>query len=322
MNLLLNIINTKKVIIPGVNIKEMAPLAAFVSPKDLIVTISLISILSQISETFRYKLELKEIQNIPSVKFYSKIINNCTSTISLSTTFSIAKSLGPELEILSSLNTSERYQFIYLLKKSIINEKISGRISSKSRIFQDPFELLRYRKGLSMQTRSIMLATAIFLPNSITIGLPINQINIELILESAYKIWAYWGFSYEEFDFLLRKEAMYNFNSLKKKNHQITPNTIKDSVRIVFLSTLKEIASFEDKIEFSEDNVLFKTNENLTLLEKDFGFINRTMPDIPENFSNFDYNLEDKLIRVAFNQRKNLNYNTKNFIRSSLRKEP
>ena len=308
-------VNTRKIIIPGINVKELAPLASLISPKDLIVSMSLISILAQISETFQNTLELKEIQRIPSIKFYSKIINNSTATISLTTTFSIAKSIGPELEILSSLNINERYHFLYLLKKSIINEKASGHISSKSKIFSDPFELLRYRKGLSLQSRSIMIATSLFLPHSLVLGLPINKINIDVIIESAYQTWSYWGFSYEEFEFLLRKEALYYSKSLEYKNYFEKPNDIKDAVRILFQSTLRELNAFEDEINFSEDNLFFKTNENLTPLEKDFGFIRRSMPEIPESIANFDYDLEDKLIRLAFNQRKNLSFSKENFFK-------
>jgi hypothetical protein len=298
------ILKMKKIVIPGINVKDLSPLASLVSPKELVITMSLISILSQISDNLRNNLELKDIQNIPSVNFYSKIINNSTSTVSLTTLFSMSKSLGPELEILSSMNTTERLHFLYLLKKSIINEKVAGRISSKSRMFNDPFELLRYRKGLSLQSRSIMLATAIFLPHSIVLGLSINQINIDWIITSAQIVWSYWGLSLEEFEYLLRKEALCYLKTVNRKNDVTIPATLKDSIRILFLSTIREFTFFEDKLIFNEDNVLLKSNENLTLLEKEFGFINRPFPNLPDNISNFDYDLEDKLIRVAFNQRK------------------
>ena len=96
-------------------------------------------------------------------------------TVSLSTIYSISKTLGPELEILSNLNITERFHFLYLLKKSIINENVIGRITSKSKIFNDPFELLRYRKGVSLQSRSLMLATSLFLPHSIVMGLYLKK---------------------------------------------------------------------------------------------------------------------------------------------------
>lgn len=311
----LSISKSKKIIIPGINIKDITPLASLISPKEVVITMSLISIIAQISENLRSNLDVKEIQKVPSVKFYSKLINNSTSTISLSTIFSIAKTIGPELEILSSLNNTERFHLLYLLKKSIINERIAGRISSKTKVFTDPFELLRYRKGLSLQTRSIMLATALFMPHSIVLGIPINQIDINVILESSRILWSYWGLTIEEFEFLLRKEAIYHLKSLGYPKFFDHPNNPKDCVRILFFSTLKELAFFNDKLVFTEDNVLFKSNNNLCLLEKDFAFIDRLIPDLPDSISEFDYDLEDKLIRLAFNQRKDVTFSVENFVK-------
>ena len=225
-------------------------------------------------------------------------------TVSLSTIYSISKTLGPELEILSNLNITERFHFLYLLKKSIINENVIGRITSKSKIFNDPFELLRYRKGVSLQSRSLMLATSLFLPHSIVMGLSVDQVNIDIILDSSRNMWCYWGLAIEEFEFLLRKDAVSFFKLLQLDGYLNFPTNSEDSLRVLLFSTLREFSFFSDKLIFNEDNILFKTDNNLTNLEKDFGFISRSFPDSPESFSFIDYDLEDKLIRVALSQRK------------------
>ena len=72
MNIFLNVLKVKKILIPGINIKDISPLAFLISPKELVVTMSLIVILSQISDNLKYNLEIKEIQRVPSVNFYSK----------------------------------------------------------------------------------------------------------------------------------------------------------------------------------------------------------------------------------------------------------
>jgi hypothetical protein len=102
----------------------------------------------------------------------------------LSAIFSISKTLGPELETLSILNRKERIIFLQSLQKNILNDKISGSISSSNHIYSNSYELQSYRKALSFQFRSIMVASPLLLPNSIVTGISINSISICVSMNS------------------------------------------------------------------------------------------------------------------------------------------
>lgn len=152
---------SRKILIPGINIKELKPLYNLVSPKDLVISMIVPALVAQISQDLQGILPSREIQQLDSVKFYSKVILNGSSIISFTTLQAIAKTLGPELETLSLLNPQERLNYIRSLQLSLIKEKGPCKIFSKNQFISDPSALLSHRKGLSLQFRSILFATAV-----------------------------------------------------------------------------------------------------------------------------------------------------------------
>lgn len=71
-------------------------------------------------------LNSRDVQKLSSVKFYSKVVSFGSSFLSLSVVNSLSKTLGPELEFLSSLNNLERFYFLNSLKDRLIKEKSFG----------------------------------------------------------------------------------------------------------------------------------------------------------------------------------------------------
>jgi hypothetical protein len=223
----------------------------------------------------------------------------------LSSLFAISRTLGPELEALSILNPDERIVFLRSLQKNILNDKISGRISSGSRIYSDPFELYSYRRALSFQCRSIMSVTPILLPHSIVTGVSVSAISINLIVESCKLLWVFLGLDPEEFHFRLRKDSFISFDNFENFFSVFKePKDDFDSCRILFFSEIKNNLLFDDFLVFKDDCIVIRTKDNLTLLEKELGFIKRDMPDFPKRVFVSDDCLKHDLIRVAIDQRK------------------
>lgn len=299
-----------RVILPFFVSKDIKPVSFLLSPKDLVVCLSIICIMAQISDNLKGILSFRDIQKMPSVKIYSKILSTGISSLSLSSVFAISKTLGPELESLSLLSLSERIIFLRSLYTSVIYQKVPSRLSNSSRIFVDPFELLMYRKGLALQCRSVFSATSIFLPHSLVIGIPIKNVGIELIVESARYLWTSWGLEDSEFDFFLLKDAWNYFLNYPKSNCLAKPNDIYESCKILVFSEFCKIFDVDTEVFFDKDPFVFKSidnGQNLTTLEKEFGFFHRTFPIVtPEVFIS-DSLLKDDILRLALDQRKTYN---------------
>lgn len=236
--------------------------------------------------------------------------------MTLSFIVSISKTLGPELEVLSLLNVSQRIDFLKNLLAKLISEKGPSKISHKSNIFFDSFDLSKHRRGLALQFRSTLIATPIFSPHNIVLGLPINQIDLSIILESSRLIWLSLGLDLAEFDFLLRKESLIVFNRFNKVNNCLffpsEPKNLYESIRLLVYFEIKNFVEFENCLVFCDDLVVLKGESNLSLLETELGFFQRPVPDIPLDFFVSDYQLKDILIRAAIDQRKNHSLNIQN----------
>lgn len=306
--------NSKKVLIPGVNIRTIFPVSYLLTPKELIIPMALVCLLAQLSSNLKGILDFKEIQQLPSVKFYSKGLMSGYSSLGLTTVYSLSKTLGADLETLSTLNSRERIYFLQALKKSILNEKVNGNIISNYSTFKDPYLLLKFRKGLALQSRSIMVATSIFLPHSLVTGLSIDQVDLNVILNSSRLLWSYLSLPEEEFDFLLKKEA-YSYLSLKDLEFTdffSLPLNVSDSFRIIIFSEFEKFLSLFKGLVFEEDYVLLRSENNLTRLENDFKFIKRLVPNFPNEIFLSSDDLSSDLIRVAVNQRKEHIFNLGN----------
>lgn len=299
-------ISSKKVVIPGINIRNFLPLSTLLTPKELIVTMSLSSLLAQVSINLKGVLDSKEIAQLPSVKFYSKLLICGTSSLSLNALYALSKTLGVELEVISTLQNNERFNYLRNLQKSISVQRVSSNILSKYKTFNDPYQVLKFRKGLSLQSRSVIVASSIFLPHSIVFGLPIDKVDITIILNSCKAIWLSLSLQEEEFDFLLKKEAYFYLSSsgLRFKELFNFPLKNSDCVRLLLLSEFELFNAYKDNLSFDEDYIILRSENNLTLLESDFRFIKRLIPSFPDDVLLSDYDLSNNLVRVAINQRR------------------
>lgn len=297
-------LNSRRVIFPFLVSKDIKPVAFLLSPRDLLVTLCLIVLLAQVSDNLKSVLSFKEIQRLSSVKFYAKHLSSGISSLSVSSAFAISKTLGPDLETLSVLTSQERIQFLRFLHLNLFSDRLKSVSLNKSLVFVDPIDLMIYRKGLALQCRSIFSATPIFLPHSIVAGLPVKNVDLNLILDSCRELWLSWGLEQSEFDFSLRKDALKfyltNFNSIPF----LEPVNIYQSCKILLFSEFSSALKFDNKISFEKDFVFFKTSSNLTALEEEFGFFFRPFPRFSKDFFLTSLHLKDDIIRLASDQRK------------------
>nr|AYQ93429.1 maturase [Lepocinclis tripteris] len=297
-SLFMSVLRVKKVILPGVNIKSLRSVSSLLSPSDLIIPFFFISVIGQLVFNLKDVLSLKEIQTLPSVKLYSKVLLAGFSTISFSILYSLSNTLGWELETLSLLNVRERIKFIENLKRNLIFDTGEARIYSKRSILFDPILLSKHRRGLSIQFRSLLVSTSIFSFNSIVFGLSIKEIDLGIILESSKLIWLSLGLNFEEFDFYLRKQSS---SLVKKFRYQYTffPNIfdLKECLRILVYFELKSFYTFSSSLNFVDDDVVLRSSSNLTLLEKEIGFIFRELPSL--SLDNRIINSTDDLILTS-----------------------
>nr|YP_010700503.1 putative group II intron reverse transcriptase/maturase mat5 [Strombomonas costata]WCH63641.1 putative group II intron reverse transcriptase/maturase mat5 [Strombomonas costata] len=300
-------INAKRVLLPFIKTKDLRPVSNLLSPSNLLVPMSLIVILGQITENLKGILIPKDIQQIPSVKLYTKVLNIGYNSVALSAINSISKTLGPELETLSVLNVQQRLNYLKDLQNRIILDRGPGRISTKSSIFYDSFELAKHRRGLSMQCRSVLVASPIYATNTLVIGLPINQVDIKTIVDSCKLIWGFLGLDYDEFDFLARKHALSCYKNIYGNEVLGIPDDIYNALKIIVLSELRHATGFDGKFLIHDDSIVLNCDSNLTLVENEFLFIRRTLPELPKDVFISDYELKDGILRAAIEQRRNYN---------------
>nr|YP_009145437.1 maturase [Monomorphina parapyrum]AKL78911.1 maturase [Monomorphina parapyrum] len=317
MNIFNNTIKFNKILLPRLQAKSLKPLASLISPKSILITMLLISILSQITDNLKSILSLKDIQKLPSVKTYIKAISLGISSLSLSAIFSLSKTLGPELEILSVLNPTERLIFLREIQKKIINDRGPGKICSKYYTTSDSLKLARHRKGISMQYRSLLVSTSIFASNSIVQGISVKQINLDNVIYSSKLFWISMGLEEHDFEFLIKKEALVLFNSRCFPFFVKEPKTLRDALIIILYSEFKSIFDFKENLVFDEDEtVLVNDDNNLVLLEKELGFISRLYPSFVEEFSIPKIEMADSLVRMSLDQRKSQGMKLSNILKN------
>jgi hypothetical protein len=54
----------KRVLFPGINVKDLKSVSFLLSPRDLVVPLSIVAILAQVSDNIRGLLNYKEIQKL------------------------------------------------------------------------------------------------------------------------------------------------------------------------------------------------------------------------------------------------------------------
>jgi hypothetical protein len=304
---LVSLVKPRKILLPGILSKDIKPIASLLKPSNLVIPILLVSLLAQFSDNLKGVLVAKDIQNLYSVKIYKKAIFSGFNCVSLSVLYSISKTLGSELESLSVLDVSERIEFLKTLQLRLIFDKGPAKIDFRNQVLFNPLEIIKHRKGLAVQTRSVMIANSIFSPNSIVFGFPVSSINLNLVLESSKTIWTSLGLLPEDFDFLLRKDAIKCFNDLVKGQEELLvtfPYGNVEALKVLFYYEMKGLIGFKQIINCTMDNIILKTSDNLVSLEKELGFIKRDFPNLPADMFVSDKELDDTLLRVALDQRR------------------
>ena len=265
----------KKVILPGLEIKELKLLNKFIFPSNIVVPMFFISLIAQISDSMKDFVNVKDIQQIFSVKLYSKVLYSSLNTNYLTALQSIAKTLSFEFSILSVLSVRERILFINNLVNRVLFTKGQARVYLKDTILRDPKILLNHRRGLSLQTRSIMSSVPLFSPYSICLGISVRDISIVTIIDSARELWISLGLENDEFDFALYKQAYLLYFSLSLHTFFSKPISLEDCIRILIYVEINNLVLFEKSLIFVEDNILLRGNNNLTVLEQFLGFLQR-----------------------------------------------
>lgn len=297
----------KRIILPFFASKEIKPVSFLLSPKDLVLCMTLSILLAQLADGLKGLYSLVDIQRINSVKVYSKLISTGFSSRSLSSIYAISKTLGPDLESLSLLSSNERIHFIRSLHSNLIYNQLSWHLSDFSSVYTDPLQLFSYRKGLALQCRSVFAATPVFLPYSLVLGAPVSNVDLKLIIDSARFLWCYSGLDELEFDFILHKEALKFYvnekNSFIRTRYAI-PVTLYDSAKILVFSEFFNTFSLTTNVIFNKDFFILKSPDNLTWLERDLGFFTRSCPRALNEIYISDIDMSDDMIKSAVEQRK------------------
>lgn len=92
--------NSKRVILPGVDWKSLKTVGSFLTPIFFLLPLFFVLLIAQVVDDLKLIFTSVEIQVLPSVKFYSKIIYFGFSSVSFSTFQSISQTLGSDLESL------------------------------------------------------------------------------------------------------------------------------------------------------------------------------------------------------------------------------
>ena len=310
---------SRKLLFPSLVSKDIKPVAFLLSSRDLIVCLSLIVLLAQVSESLKVFLSTKEIQKLPSVKMYSKLLSVGKSSLSLSYVFAISKTLGPDLDTLSLLLPFERLKFLRSLHLSLMHERVDYNCLQASRIFTDPFELMSYRKSLALQCRGIFSATPLFLPHSIVQGISVLNVDISLILDSCKALWHSWGLEESEFEFSLIKESMKIYLTKNMSFFFSQPVNIVEAFKIILFSEFHVNMVSNCKVCHQNDFVFFPNSRNLTSLEEELGFFVRSFPKMPKDLLINDFDLHDDIIKLAVQQRKSYNFHLTSLYKSLIK---
>lgn len=269
----------RRVLLPGINIKELVPVASLMSPTDLVIPMLFVTILAQLVDHFKYILSPKDILKIDSVKLYSNLIMFSLGSVSLSVIFSISRTLSYEFEVLQHLSTIERNYLFSNLKKSLMLDQSFSLDKKNLELVDISSDLSDYRRKSCLQFRSVLLSTALFSSNSILFGLPLSLVDLNVILDSSKLIWISLGLSEEDFTFKLIKDSLNKISCLDSSNYVSSTITEIDSIRILSMFEFKKFFHFSTYFSFEKDFVPLNCSDNIVNLEKHLGFIRRNSLD-------------------------------------------
>lgn len=160
--------------------------------------------------------------------------------------------------------------FLKVLETKIIGSYYSPKIIKSLSLLLDPINLLRHRKGLSLQLRNSIVSSSLFSYSSLMLGLVIKEINLSFILDSCQVFWTSLNLELEEFYFLLIKEFFYSISKMNLVyfNMDLFYLTSKDILKILMFFEFWSLFHFKLKepIVFYDDNIILNTIDNLTTL--------------------------------------------------------
>lgn len=296
--------NLKRVVLPGIDLKELSSVSSMLTPLHFILPMFFISSIAQLVDSLKGILSLKEIQQLYSLKVFSRCLSYGYTTLSFSVIQSIAKTLGADLEIISVLSSNERLAYLKSLEKKILSLKASGKIFPNYTTNFNYLTLLKHRKGLALQLRSVMNSVPIFSPYSLVIGLSVKDISLVNIFESSAFLWTLINLDQEEFNFQVRREY---FNTLNKLDYFPEKNTLLSSdncLRLLVLQEMKSVLNFSSVLDFSEDSIVLRSEDNLNLLEREIKFIKRVIFPFSNGSIISLKKFSDSILLSAINQRK------------------
>jgi len=288
----------KRVILPGLDLKLLRPVSGVLLPLNFFVTSFALLLIAQLVYSLKGILSHSEMNKLPSVQFYSKFFISNYYVNSLLVFYSIAETVGFDLELLITLSSKERINFVSELQNRILSYSGSVKIVTDSNFLLDPFILLKHRKALSLKLRSFMLLTCIFSPSSLVINYFLSDVGLFFILDSNRLFWSYIGLDLEDFNFLFFKFVFSNFSYLSSCF----------AYSVFFLSEIiknefKKFSFFNSSLVFSEDNIVLKSENNLTNLEREVKFVVRPFPFLSSDVFLSSCVSEDLILRAAYEQR-------------------
>lgn len=133
-----------------------------------------------------------------------------------------------------------------------------------------------------------------------------NKVNFFFIYESSLFFWLLISLEFEEFFFLFQKDAFFFLSKLFPffVNFCFNFFLFDDLLRILIFFEIKCLFFVSNQIVFSSDNVFLKNTNNLTLLEKELGFIRRLAPVIPSDYLFSEFCFYDSILKASLFQRK------------------
>lgn len=293
-------IKFKRILFPGVDLKVLKPISGVVVPLDLFVSGFGLLVIAQLVYSLKGLLSLSEINKLPSLQFYSKFFSSNFYVNRLVVLYSISQTIGFDLEVLMTLNVSERIFFISELKKRVLVYSGPVKLFSNWNFLLDPLSLLKHRKALSLKLRSFMLLSCFFSPSSLVVNTLLSDVNLSFLMESCKLIWLYIGLDLEDFNFLLLKSS---FLISKSTYFEITLNNSLLLLEIIKCE-VKKFYNFDSYLVFSDDFVVLKSENNLTGLETELSFIIRPFPFLSGDKSFIPMLMsKDFILQAAYEQR-------------------
>lgn len=259
---------TVKILLPGIMAKALKNVGIVIQPHMLVTPMVITGVMAQIADNLKGACTPKEVQQLESMKTYSKALGVGDSR-QLCATHAVANTLGPELSTLATLTPEGRVQHLEALVETTCNEKGPAKVKTSALVSKDQAELATHRRGLALQSRSFMQSIPIFNKTQMTIGVAIKDLNLATIIESARQLWLNIGGDADAFEPKLIESSG-------------GAQTVTEAVIRIVQENLQMlgVVNTDDILVHSGDILVLKGEDNITPIERDLGFIRRSEPSI------------------------------------------